>query len=74
VAASITAPGYSAIAGAVTGVILWALQEYAFKGTSVPEAVAGAVLVCVPALLSWLASLLTKRAAATASAATRPPA
>lgn len=65
---TITAPGYSAIAGALTGVILWALQEYVFK-TGVPEAVEGAVLIIVPALLSWLASLLTKRSAATPAAA-----
>jgi uncharacterized membrane protein len=66
---TVTAPTASAIAGALTGLILWALQEYVFKGSSVPEAVAGAVLIIVPALLSWLASLLTKRSATAAPAA-----
>lgn len=61
---TVTAPAYSAIAGALTGLALWVLQEYAFKGTSVPEAVAGAVLVLVPAGLSGLASLFTRRATA----------
>jgi hypothetical protein len=65
---SLSAPSLSAIAGALTGVILWALQEYVFK-TGVPEAVEGAVLVIIPALLSWLASLLTKRSATAAPAA-----
>lgn len=63
---NVTAPTLSAIAGALTGLILWVLQEYVFK-TGVPEAVEGAVLICVPALLSWLASLLTKQAATAAA-------
>ncbi len=58
----ITAPGYSAIAGAVTGLVLWILQEYVFR-TGVPEAVEGATLVLIPAALSGIASTLTKRQA-----------
>ena len=57
----VTAPGYSAIAGALTGLILWILQEYLFKGSAVPEVIEGATLVLVPAALSGIASLLTKR-------------
>jgi hypothetical protein len=65
---TVTAPGYSAIAGAVTGLVLWILQEYVFK-TGVPEAIEGATLVLVPAILSGIASLLTKRNATPTSPA-----
>jgi hypothetical protein len=66
---SITAPGYSTIAGAIAGLALWALQAYVFHAPA-PGAVQIAISVLVPAAVTGIASLFTKRN--TSSAA--PPA
>jgi hypothetical protein len=57
---SVTAPGYSAIAGAIAGLALWALQTYIFHAPA-PGAVQIAIDVLVPAAVTGIASLLTKR-------------
>jgi hypothetical protein len=69
---TVTAPGYSTLAGAVTGVVLWVLQEYAFKGGTVPDALQGACWIIIPAAVTGITSLLTKRSQA--AAAPLPPA
>ena len=56
---SVTAPAYSAIAGAISGVITWALSTYAFHG-AVPQPVQVALYVLIPALVTGVASLVTK--------------
>lgn len=58
----ITAPGYSTIAGAVLGLVMWTLQNYVFHG-AVPEEVQGALWIIVPAAVTGVSSLLTKRLA-----------
>jgi hypothetical protein len=57
---TITAPAYSTVAGAITGVALWALSTYAFHG-SVPGPIEGACWVLIPGAVTGVASLLTKR-------------
>jgi hypothetical protein len=57
---SITAPGYSTVAGAITGLALWALQRYAFRG-AIPEEVQWACWTIIPAAVTGVAALLTKR-------------
>lgn len=67
-----TAPGYSTIAGAIAGLVLWALQTYAFHGGAVPGAVQAACLILIPAAVSGIASLLTRRTAPAAPAPAPP--
>lgn len=57
-----TAVSYSSIAGAVTGVALWALSTYAFRGQAVPAPVEGAAWVLIPAAVSGIAARLTRQA------------
>ena len=47
----------STAAAAVSGLALWALGKYVFKG-SVPDVVASWIYVLVPALLAWGAGYL----------------
>lgn len=52
---------YSSVAGAITGVILWVLQTYAFNGGSVPGPIEGAAWVLIPAIVTGAASFFTRR-------------
>jgi|SRR5277367_1263634 len=54
-----TAPTYSTIAGAISGVATWALSTYAFHG-AVPAPVQVALYILIPAAVTGIASLLTK--------------
>ena len=77
----VTAPAYSTIAGAISGVATWALSTYAFHG-AVPQPVQVALYVLIPALVTGIASLVTKnytniaaaKAAAQKAAGTASPA
>lgn len=60
-----TAPGYSTIAGAVSGLVLWILQTYAFHA-AVPGAVETACLIVIPAAVTGISSLFTRHRAAPA--------
>ena len=42
----------ASLAAAVSGVVLWALQTYAFKGNAVPPGLVSLVDVAVPAVLA----------------------
>lgn len=67
-----TAVHYSTVIGALTGVVLWVLQTYAFpKG--VPGPLEAAAVILIPAACSGVASLLTRRADAQAQAPASPP-
>ena len=64
----VTAPAYSTVAGAISGVATWALSTYAFHG-AVPQPVQVALYVLIPALVTGIASWLTKQGVITAVAA-----
>jgi hypothetical protein len=64
---SVTAPVYSAIAGAISGLVLWVLQAYAFPNHSVPAPIQTAVLIIIPAACAGVASLVTRRSTTTAA-------
>lgn len=66
-ATSPTATTYSTIAGAISGVAIWALSTYAFHGV-VPEPVQVALYVLIPAAVTGIASYLTKAGVITAQA------
>ena len=68
---AITAPAYSTVAGAITGLALWALQQYAFHGI-VPEPVQWACWALIPAAVTGIASLITKRRAVSAAPSSQP--
>jgi hypothetical protein len=61
-----TAPTYSTVAGAISGVATWALSTYAFHGV-VPEPVQVALYILIPAAVTGIASLLTKKITVTAA-------
>lgn len=48
----------AAVASALTGLGLWALQTYVFPGTTVPLPVIAAVQTIVPAAVTFLAGYL----------------
>jgi hypothetical protein len=50
----------STAAAAVSGLALWALGRYAFKGSGVPDVVASWVYVIVPGLITFGAGWLAK--------------
>lgn len=60
-APNIPAPGYSSIAGAIVGIILWLLSTYAFRGQAVPAPVEAAAWVLIPAAVTGIASHITRR-------------
>jgi hypothetical protein len=65
----------STAAAALSGMVLWALGRYVFKGT-VPDVVASWVYVIVPALITFAAGYVAKhtpRAAPTAPVAPAAP-
>jgi hypothetical protein len=47
-------------AAAVSGLALWALGHYVFKGSGVPDVVASWVYVLVPGLLTFAAGYLAR--------------
>lgn len=58
----LTATHYGAAAGAVCGVVLWALSTWVFKGSAgVPAEVTWAVYVLVPGITTALTGFLTRR-------------
>jgi hypothetical protein len=58
----LTATHYGAAAGAVCGLILWALGTFVFKGSAgVPAEVTWAVYVLVPGITTGAAGFLTRR-------------
>jgi hypothetical protein len=71
-AATFTAPGYSTVAGAITGVLLWSLQTYVFRGAAVPDVLQSAAWILIPALVTGIASLLTRRVSSPATPAVAP--
>lgn len=64
-----TAVQYSGVAGAITGVVLWLLSTYVFKGTT-PAPLEGAAWILIPGAVTYIASLLTRQN--TTPAATPP--
>lgn len=50
----------STAAAAVSGLALWAIGRYVFKGSGVPDVVASWVYVLVPGLLAFAAGYLAK--------------
>jgi hypothetical protein len=63
----------SSLAAALSGVVLWVLQTYVFKGNNVPAGAVTLVDVGIPAVCAWMAGYLaphTPRPAAPAA----PPA
>ena len=66
----------SSLAAALSGVALWALQTYVFKGGNVPAGAVTLVDVGVPAACAWVAGYFaphTPRAAPPAAPATTSP-
>jgi hypothetical protein len=55
------------VAGALTGLALWALATYAFKG-AVPNAVQAVIYVVIPAAVTGVTGYLTKKGVLTAAA------
>ena len=53
---------YSSIAGAITGIVLWVLQTYAFKGNDVPAPLEGACWVLIPAIVTGVSAFFTRNA------------
>lgn len=60
---------YSAIGGALTGLVLWALGTYAFKNGQVPGPVSGAVYIILPAVVAGVAGFFTRKEAKAEQAA-----
>lgn len=57
------------VGGVTASLIVWALDDYVFDpnvANSVPDAVSGFVLVCVPLALAFVGGYFTKRSAADA--------
>lgn len=50
----------STAAGALSGLALWALGRYVFKGSGVPDVVASWVYVLVPGLITFAAGYLAR--------------
>jgi hypothetical protein len=50
----------STLAGAVAALVLWALDEYVFKDSAVPEVVSAAVDVLVVTVVTFTAGYLAK--------------
>ena len=50
----------STAAAAVSGIVLWIIGRYAFKGGAVPDVVASWVYVAVPAVVTFGAGYLAK--------------
>jgi hypothetical protein len=67
-----TAVSYSSIAGAVTGIILWLLSHYAFRGNAVPEPIQTGAWILIPAAVTGLGAWLTRRHTATTAAPPTP--
>lgn len=63
----------STVAGAIVGVVQWALQAYVFHG-KVPDAVNTALLILIPAICTGVASLVSRERTKTAVTASSPPA
>lgn len=66
----------STAAAAVSGIALWIIGRYAFKGGAVPDVVASWVYVLVPAVVTFAAGYLAKHTSrpAEALAPASPPA
>jgi hypothetical protein len=59
----------STAAAAVSGIVLWIIGRYAFKGGAVPDVVASWVYVAVPAVVTFGAGYLAKHTPRPAPAA-----
>ena len=64
----------SGLAAAASGVVLWALQQYVFKGNAVPGGVVSLVDVAVPALCAAVAGYLAPHTPRPAAPTVTPPA
>lgn len=60
----------STAAAAVSGLALWAIGRYVFKGSGVPDVVASWVYVVVPGLITFAAGYLARH---TSVPVTPPP-
>ena len=48
------------LAAAVSGAVIWALQEYVFKGSDVPPGLVSLIYVAIPGLLALAAGYYAK--------------
>jgi hypothetical protein len=62
----------STAAAAVSGIVLWIIGRYAFKGGAVPDVVASWVYVAVPAVVTFGAGYLAKHTPRPVAAAAGP--
>jgi len=60
-AAPVSSTTYSSVAGAVTGVVMWALSAFVFHSHVIPAELQGALWVLVPAAVTGFASRFTRR-------------
>jgi hypothetical protein len=64
----------SAAAAAVSGLALWALGRYVFRGSGVPDVVASWVYVITPGLITFAAGYLARHTSVAAPpSVTAPP-
>ena len=59
---NLTPTHYGAASAAITGLVIWALTRYVFKG-SVPPEVAGAVAILIPGIVGGAIGYFTRKEA-----------
>lgn len=58
-----TSVTYSSVAGAITGLVLWALSTYVFRGQVLPAPIEAAAWILIPCVVNGMASWYTRRSA-----------